>query len=170
MPEDVSPFIVWPDPRLAAAATLRPVDADLLAIGAALLRAAQGVSAYGLAAAHIGEVAPVAVISLADHSTRDYRLLYNPRIIATSGLQTAGKEGSVSMPGIEIDVVRPEHVRVGFDDEEGAPVELDLSDFAARVAQHEIDQVNGVFFLARLSRLKREAAIKRFAKLKRRTG
>jgi peptide deformylase len=170
MPEDVSPFIVWPDPRLATAATPRPVDADLLAIGAALLRAAEGVSAYGLAAAHIGEVAPVAVISLSDPSTRSYRLLYNPRIIAANGPQTAGKEGSVSMPGIEIDVVRPETVRIGFDDEEGAPEELDLSGFPARVAQHEIDQVNGVFFLARLSRLKREAAIKRFAKLERRTG
>ena len=165
MNEDVSPFILYPDPRLSTAAVTRVVDDDLLAIGAALLRAAEGVSAYGLAAAHIGQVAPVAVVSLADPATRDYRLLYNPRIVATSGPDVWGKEGSVSMPGIEVDVVRPESVRIAFDDENGQPIELDLTGFAARVAQHEIDQVNGVFFLARLSRLKRDAAIRRFAKI-----
>ena len=165
MNEDVSPFILYPDPRLSAAAVTRVVDDDLLAIGAALLRAAEGASAYGLAAAHIGQVAPVAVVSLADPATRDYRLLYNPRIVATSGPDVWGKEGSVSMPGIEVDVVRPESVRIAFDDENGQPIELDLTGFAARVAQHEIDQVNGVFFLARLSRLKRDAAIRRFAKI-----
>ena len=69
------------------------------------------------------------------------------------------------MPGIEVDVIRPENARIAFDDEAGHPVELDLTGFAARVAQHEIDQVNGVFFLARVSRLKRDTAIKRFAKI-----
>ena len=161
----VRPFILYPDPRLVAAAATRAVDDELLAIVATLLRAAEDVSAYGLAAAHIGLVAPVAVVSLADPVTRDYRLLYNPRIVATSGPDLSGKEGSVSMPGVEVDVIRPENARIAFDDEAGHPVELDLTGFAARVAQHEIDQVNGVFFLARVSRLKRDTAIKRFAKI-----
>jgi peptide deformylase len=165
MNEDVSPFIRYPDPRLNTAAIPRPVDAELIAIGATLLRAAEDVSAYGLAVAHIGLVAPVAVVSLADPATRDYRLLYNPRVLSTSGPDLSGKEGSVSMPGIEVDVIRPENARIAFDDEAGHPVELDLTGFAARVAQHEIDQVNGVFFLARVSRLKRDTAIKRFAKI-----
>lgn len=165
MNKDASPFILYPDPRLVAAAATRVVDDELLAIGATLLRAAEGVSAYGLAAAHIGQVAPVAVVSLADPATRDYRLLYNPRIVATSGPNVSGREGSVSMPGIEVDVLRPENARIAFEDEDGARVELDLSGFSARVAQHEIDQVNGLFFLGRLSRLKRDAAIKRFAKI-----
>jgi peptide deformylase len=164
MNEDVSPFILYPDPRLTTAATPRPVDEDLTAIGATLLRAAEEVSAYGLAAAHIGQVAPVVVVSLGDPATRDYRLLYNPRVLSTAGPETAGREGSVSMPGIEVDVVRPQSVRIAFDDETGQPMELALSGFAARVAQHEIDQVNGVFFLAHLSRLKRDAAVRRFAK------
>lgn len=170
MPEDVIPFLVYPDPRLAAAATPRPVDGDLRRTGAALLRAAREAQAYGLAAAHIGHVAPVAVISVSDPTTRDYRLLFNPRILATNGTESAGREGSVSMPGIEVEIIRPEQARIAFDDETGTAVELELSGFAARVAQHEIDQVNGVFFLARLSRLRRDAAIKRFAKLGRRMG
>lgn len=164
------PFIVYPDERLQRAADMRPVDETLRAIGADLLAAAVAAQPYGLAAAHIGHVAPLAVVSFGDPATRDYRLLFNPRVIATAGPEIAGPEGSVSMPGIEVDVIRPERARIGFDDEAGQAIELDLSGFAARVAQHEIDQVNGVFFLSRISRLKRDAAIKRFAKLGRRMG
>jgi len=74
------------------------------------------------------------------------------------------------MPGIEVEITRPSFARICFEDETCATVELELTGFPARVAQHEIDQVNGIFFLNRLSRLRREAAIKRYAKLTRRMG
>ena len=172
-PEDADltktdPFIFYPDQRLNEAASARPVDADLLDIGRRLLVAAEEARAYGLAAAHLGFVAPVAVVSLGDPSTRDYRLLYNPRVVSTDGPQETGPEGSVSMPGIEVDVLRAHSAVIAFDDEAGQGQELALSGFPARVAQHEIDQVNGVFFLTKVSRLKRGAAIRRFAKLSRR--
>jgi peptide deformylase len=170
MASDVTPFIHFPDGRLLHPAQPRPVDDSLLEIGASLLRAAREAQAYGLAAAHIGRMEAVAIVSLGDPSTRDYRLLYNPRILATQGPEVSGKEGSVSMPGIEVDVMRPQSARIGYDDETGNTVELDLTGFAARIALHEIDQVNGVFFLSRVSRLKRDSAIKRFAKLGRRMG
>lgn len=162
-----NPFILYPDRMLNAAASVRPVDADLRDIGRRLLAAAEGARAYGLAAAHIGFVAPVALISIGDQSTRDYRVLYNPRVLSTDGPQEAGSEGSVSMPGIEVDVVRARSAVIAFDDATGQGQQLALSGFPARVAQHEIDQVNGVFFLMKISRLKREAAIRRFAKLAR---
>lgn len=170
MSDSDNPFVIYPDPRLLEPAMARPVDAALRSIGARLLQAGREVQAYGLAAVHIGHVAPVVLVSDADPSHRDYRLLYNPRILQTSGDDVIGKEGSVSLPGIEIDVSRPNAVNVGYDDEQGQPATLDLTGFAARVAQHEIDQVNGIFFLSRVSRLKREAAIKRFSKLGRRMG
>lgn len=163
-----TPFIFYPDPRLSEAACTRPVGPGLLEVGVHLLAAAETARAYGLAAAHIGVVAPVAVISIGDPSTRDYRVLFNPRLLSAEGPQEAGPEGSVSMPGIEVEVLRHRDARIGFDDGSGQGQELVLSGFAARVAQHEIDQVNGVFFLARISRLKREVAIRRFAKLGRR--
>jgi peptide deformylase len=165
-----SPFILYPDPRLAEAAVPRPVDPALIATGQRLLAAAQRVNAYGLAAAHIGEVAPVAVISIGDPADRDYRILHNPRIVSAAGQPVSGPEGSVSMPGLEVDVLRAPEAVIGFDDESGQGRELSLSGFAARVALHEIDQVNGIFFLNRLSRLKREAAIRRYSKLNRRDG
>ena len=170
MGNEVAPFIFFPDERFQAAATPAPVGPALREIGTKLLDAAREAQAYGLAAVHIGYVAPVAVISIVPPPGRDYRVLFNPRVVETGGLSIPGREGSVSMPGIEVEITRPDFARIGFEDEAGAAVELELTGFPARVAQHEIDQVNGIFFLARLSRLKREAAIKRYAKLTRRMG
>jgi N-formylmethionyl-tRNA deformylase len=169
-PDTVTGFVQYPDPRLSMPAHPLPLDHDLRQTGARLLAVAQSAQAYGLAAAHIGTIQPVVVISVSGPESRDYRLLYNPRILAIHGPEVAGKEGSVSMPGIEVDVIRPESARISFEDEAGARHQLDLTGFAARVAQHEIDQMNGVFFLSRVSRLKRDLAIKRFSKLGRRMG
>lgn len=166
--DPIEPFSTYPDARFSASAEPHPVDANMLAIGQRLLAAAEAVRAYGLAAVHIGVVAPVVVISLGDPDARDYRVLYNPRVLSLGAEQANGPEGSVSMPGIEVEIARAISVEIGFDDETGQGQTLDLAGFPARVAQHEIDQVNGVFFLSKLSRLKREAAIRRFAKLSKR--
>jgi peptide deformylase len=143
----------------------REVDSSLIAIGDRLQRAAEAARAFGLAAVHIGAVAPVVVISLsADPGKRDYRLLYNPEIVGVGEETASGIEGSVSMPGTEIEVVRPVWAEVAFDDAEGTRQTLHLEGLPARIAQHEIDQMNGIFFLERVSRLKRDMAIKKFKK------
>ena len=158
-------FVLYPDPMLQQAAVSRSVDAAVIEAGMALREAAAGVEAYGLAAAHIGRIEPVAVVSVAaPGAARDYRLLFNPVVLAMSDEKAFGPEGSVSMPGIEVPIERAVWVEIGFDSEEGVAVTLRLEGFAARVAQHEIDQVNGIFFLNRLSRLKRDTAIRKFHK------
>ena len=144
---------------------MRPVDAAMLATGAALLEAARSVQAYGLAAAHLGLEQPLVVISVgSDPSRRDYRVLYNPEVVLAAAETAMGAEGSVSLPGIEVTVARATWVDVAFDDAGAGRQTVRFDDFVARVAQHEIDQVNGIFFLQRLSRLKREAALRRWKK------
>lgn len=128
-----------------------------------MLAAAQEAKAYGLAAAHIGEIAPVVVIS-GETEPRDYRLLFNPRIVATAETLAKGEEGSVSLPGVRVEIDRPVWVEVEFMDADGVPQHLRLEGFAARVAAHEIEQMQGIFFLARISRLKRDMALKRAKK------
>ena len=164
----MSAFVIYPDPRLHQAAVSRPVDAAMIEAGIALRAAAEGAEAYGLAAAHIGRVEPVAVVSVAGQGmARDYRVLFNPAVLAVAQERAFGPEGSVSMPGIEAPIARAVWVEIGFDSAEGERVTLRLDGFAARVAQHEIEQVEGVFFLSRLSRLKRDTAIRKFAKSQR---
>jgi peptide deformylase len=158
----VADFVLYPDPRLSEPAILREsVDDGLRAIGQRLLSAARAFKAHGLAAAHIGEVAPVIVT---DGWPVEYRLLFNPRIIAVSDERETAEEGSVSLPNVRVTVERPSWAEITFQTETGATETHRLTAFAARVAQHEIDQMNGIFFLERVSRLKRDMALKKAKK------
>jgi peptide deformylase len=140
------------------------VDDQLRAVGDRLFAAAQEAKAYGLAAAHIGEIAPVVVIS-PDVEPRQYTLLFNPRIVAVAAETEWGEEGSVSLPGIRVQIERPIWAEISFMDRNGAAQSTQFQGFAARVALHEIEQMQGVFFLDRVSRLKREMALKKARKL-----
>jgi peptide deformylase len=159
------PLVLYPDDRLGQAAEPRPVDAGLLAIGAALLEAAQSVQAYGLAAVHMGEVAPVIVMSAApDANRRDYLLLYNPEVMAVADKSVVGPEGSVSMPDVQVEIMRPIWAEIAFDDAAGVRQTRRFEGLPARIALHEIEQMNGIFFLSRLSRLKRDMVLKKYRK------
>ena len=140
------------------------VDEQLRAVGDALLEAAREAKAYGLAAVHIGIVAPVVVIS-GEQEPRSYRLLFNPRIARVAPETDMGEEGSVSLPGLRIALERPIWAEIAFMDGDGERHETRLEGFEARVAMHEIEQMQGTFFLNRLSRLKREMVLKRARKL-----
>jgi peptide deformylase len=158
-------FVTYPDPRLVRAALPRGfVDGALRAVGGRLLAAAKDAKAHGLAAAHIGEVEPAVVVS-ADPEGRDYLLLFNPSVTAVADETDAGEEGSVSLPGVRVMIDRPVWAEVSYMDAEGKPLTARFERFAARVALHEIEQMNGVFFLQKISRLKRDMALKKARKL-----
>lgn len=158
-------FVIFPHAGLTLKAVPRPVDARMLEAGEALLAAAEEVQAYGLAAAHLGLNEPVVVISFAgDADPRDYRLLYNPEILRLSDETAAGPEGSVSMPGIQAPVMRSNWIEIAYDDAAGARHMHRMDGFVARIAQHEVDQVNGLFFTKRLSKVKRDIATRKFLK------
>jgi peptide deformylase len=77
------------------------------------------------------------------------------------------REGSVSMPGVNDDISRHARIRIGYRDVHGHAQSEESEGLRAVCHQHEIDQLNGMFWLQRLSRLKRERLIKRFEKLSR---
>jgi peptide deformylase len=135
----------------------------LRAVGDRLLAAAKDAKAYGLAAAHIGEVEPVVVIS-GDPEGRDYLLLFNPTVSAAAPETEPGEEGSVSLPSVRVMIDRPIWAEISYMDTGGQPQTARFERFAARVAQHEIEQMNGVFFLSKLSRLKRDIVLKKLRK------
>lgn len=161
-------FVTYPDPQLSVAAQPRPVDAAMRGAATQLLAAAQEVQAYGLAAAHLGVIEPLIVVSFAtDQTQRDYRVLYNPVITKLSDDTVTDAEGSVSMPGIQVPIARATSIELTYDDVDGIQHSERFEAFVARVIQHELDQMNGVFFLTRLSRLKRDTAIRKFEKSRR---
>jgi peptide deformylase len=88
--------------------------------------------------------------------------LFNPVIVSRSGDTVVGEEGCLSIPGLAYDVERHASVAVEGLDENGRPVSIDAADddFLARVFQHEIDHLDGVLFLDRLSEDTRKEAMR----------
>jgi peptide deformylase len=109
-------------------------------------------------------VAPVVIVS-GDPEGRDYLLLFNPKVTAVASETEPGEEGSVSLPGVRVTIDRPVWAEVRFMDAQGKSQTARFERFAARVALHEIEQMHGVFFLQKVSRLKRDMALKKARKL-----
>jgi len=157
-------IIRYPDPRLAIPA--RPVtvfDGALRELTQDLRETMHAAPGIGITAPHIGIPLRVVVLDL-DGSDRA-RTYVNPEIIWASPETILHREGSVSMPGVNDNVSRHARVRISYQDIDGN-LQIEESDGLRAVChQHEIDQLNGLFWIQRLSRLKRERLIKRFEKV-----
>jgi len=160
------PLVLYPDPRLRQKAEPAVEWNDALqALARDLLDTMSAVSAVGLTAIHIGVPSRLVVIRLEPGS--EPRIYVNPAVTWASAEVASHTEGSVSMPGVTEVVERPAAVRVRYQDLSGAVREEEAQGFLAACLLHEIDQLDGLFWLERLSRLKRERLIKRYGKLRR---
>src|SRR5580698_3050287 len=162
----MSPILRYPDPRLAL--TAQPVtvfDGTLRELASDLIETMHAAPGIGITAPHVGISLRVVVLDLdAIDGARTY---LNPEIIWASPETILHREGSVSMPGINDEIRRHARVRIGYHDIHGNLQTEGSEGLRAVCHQHEIDQLNGLFWIQRLSRLKRERVIKRFEKLSR---
>ncbi|MFG1425157.1 peptide deformylase [Roseixanthobacter glucoisosaccharinicivorans] len=162
----VREIVRFPDPRLRqVAAEVTRFDAALAALAQDLRDTMKAAPGIGITAPHIGVAERLVVLDLPEEG--QVRAYVNPRVIWASAELGRHPEGSVSMPGVVDDVERPARVRVQYQDLEGTPQELEADGLLAVCLQHEIDQLDGIFWLQRLSRLRRERVVKRFEKLTR---
>ena len=121
----------------------------------------------GLAAPQIGIGQRVLVVDVRDEDDPEsgrYALV-NPEIVAHSSSIEKATEGCLSIPGLEDVVARPASVEVRGFDPSGAEVRISAAGLLARALQHEIDHLDGVLFLDRVSALKRRMLIKKWKKL-----
>ena len=157
------PIIRYPDPRLALPA--QPVaafDGALRELAGDLLETMHAAPGIGITAPHIGVALRVVVLDL-DPAT-GARTYVNPEIVWASPEMIMHQEGSVSMPGVNDEIERHARVKIRFRDIEGREHTEESQGLRAVCHQHEIDQLDGIFWIRRLSRLKRERLIKRFEK------
>ena len=156
----------FPDERLRQ--VCRPVatfDAALSALAADLAETMRAAPGIGITAAHVGVMTRLTVIEIeGPGSTRIYA---NPDILWSSPEMKRHAEGSVSMPGVIDEIERPARIRVRYQDLDGTVLEEEADGLLAVCLQHEIDQLDGIFWIDRLSRLKRERLVKKFGKLSR---
>jgi peptide deformylase len=162
----IRPIVRYPDPRLALPA--QPVtvfDGALRDLAQDLLETMHAAPGIGITAPHIGVSLRVVVLDL--DANDDARTYVNPEIIWSSPEMIMHREGSVSMPGVNDDIRRHAHVRINYRDVDGHAQTEESDGLRAVCHQHEIDQLNGLFWIQRLSRLKRERLVKRFEKVSR---
>jgi peptide deformylase len=111
----------------------------------------------GLAAIQIGSDQSVIVYDITpEDGERQAEALINPEIVSREGSVLSEGEGCLSVPDFRADVKRDARIRVVGVDRQGNPVEMDVDGFHSIVLQHEIDHLNGVLFIDRISALKRE--------------
>lgn len=118
------------------------------------MEAAEGV---GLAANQIGQAVRVAVVD-AD-GTRI--TMINPVIVEASGKESE-EEGCLSIPDVYAEVTRPERVVLEAIGRDGQPYRLEASGLLGRAIQHEIDHLDGILFLDRLSPMKRRLLVAKY--------
>ena len=159
------PILRFPDPRLRVAATaVTRFDADLRELAADLLDTMRAAPGIGITAPHIGVSLRLVVLELTPGDVRTYA---NPVLDGVSRETIRHAEGSVSMPGVTEEIERPARVAIRYHDLDGAERTEEAEGFRAICHQHEIDQLDGIFWIDRLSRLKRDRLIARYNKLRR---
>jgi peptide deformylase len=138
----------YPDPVLRLEAQqVQAFDDDLKQLVERMTRLMQDARGVGLAANQVGVLRRVFVVQAEDEEQP--RALVNPSIVERSEESDEDDEGCLSMQGVVVSVERPVRVRLEASDEEGKPVTLDLEGLPARVAQHELDHLDGVLIVDR---------------------
>lgn len=166
-------ILKFPDPRLREKALpvareevgdrLRDIAREM----GELMYAEPGI---GLAAIQVGVKRRLIVMDLqyGDSGERNLRMLLNPEIVEATGEMISESEACLSVPDYSADVPRRANVLVRARTLDWEPVELDCEGIESICFQHEIDHLDGVLYIDRISQLKRDLYVrKRRKQLKR---
>lgn len=159
-------ILSYPDPRLRKkSVTVERINKEIEKLLDDMIETMYKAPGVGLAAPQVGANLRVIVIdvSVRQEDTPGLIQLINPEIISSEGKQMED-EGCLSIPGFSSEVRRKSTVKVLGLDRSGKLTKIEGSGLLARAFQHEIDHIDGILYVDRLSRLKRELTKKRIEK------
>jgi len=145
-------ILVYPDPFLARKAVpVAAVNDRIRALIRDMFETMYGAEGIGLAATQVGVGKRVVVLDVSpvDETIAPVAVV-NPEIVSRDGSATT-VEGCLSVPGVQGEVCRAETVEVRGVDEQGTPLWIRADGILSRALQHEIDHLDGVLFIDRLS-------------------
>jgi peptide deformylase len=138
----------YPDPVLRMQARdVKDFDDDLASLVERMRHLLHDANGLGLAATQVGVLRRV-FLFLPDPEEEAVALV-NPKLVEPSDERVSDEEGCLSLEGVVIPVERHERVTVEATDQEGNDVRLELEGLPARIAQHELDHLDGVLILDR---------------------
>jgi peptide deformylase len=117
-------------------------------------------SGIGLAAPQIGVQKQIFVWDMDDQPMA----IFNPEIVESSG-EWVYDEGCLSIPGLYVEMLRPNHVLMRGVDLDGNTIEVEASELAGRLFQHEIDHLNGVLMFDRMTPEQRKQAMAEYRRI-----
>ena len=142
------------------------IDAHIRELAQNMIETMHAASGVGLAAQQIGEALQLTVLDVSevedrpstmklngesiDPKTAMPLLLINPQI-ALSAETEKGTEGCLSFPEITGEIGRAKSITVQAQNLDGEPIEIETTGFLARAVQHEVDHLNGILFIDRMS-------------------
>ncbi len=163
----------FPDARLrekAAPIAQHEIDDDLRQLAADMAETMYDEPGIGLAATQVGVAKRLIVMDLdwTEDGERRPRILLNPELFVTEGKAVSEQEGCLSVPDFKSDVERHARVVVRARTLDWEEVEFEATELEAYCFQHEIDHLDGVLFIDRISKLKRDLYVRRRKKQLRR--
>ncbi|HEX9758493.1 MAG TPA: peptide deformylase [Nitrospiria bacterium] len=155
----------FPDPILRRKAdTINVIDSNIQRLIDDMVETLYDAPGLGLAAPQVGYSKRLFVFDLGQHDPLfPLTVMINPEILQTES-EVSDLEGCLSIPEKRLKVVRPKRVTIRGLDREGNPIELEGENLAARLFQHEMDHLNGVLLIDRISSLKRSILLKKMKK------
>jgi peptide deformylase len=155
----------FPDPRLrrkASPVERAEVDEALRKLAADMAETMYNEPGIGLAAPQVGVSRRLIVMDLDwTQGERDLRILINPEIVESEGQLLSEGEACLSVPDFSADVERAERVIVKVRSLDWEELKLEATGLAAICFQHEIDHLDGILYIDRISRLQRELYVRR---------
>jgi peptide deformylase len=160
--------VKWPDPVLAKrGAEVTEFGPELETLVEEMFESMYAAQGIGLAAPQIAISKRITVIdvSFGKDEAQKYALI-NPVVVSAEGKQVE-EEGCLSLPEIREKVQRAERVKVRAQNVKGEWFEVEGTELLARALLHEIDHLDGILFIDRISRLKRELVLRKIKKMQR---
>lgn len=165
----IRPILTAPDPRLKTVSEPVPaVDDELRRLMDDMLETMYDAPGIGLAAIQIGVPRRVLVLDVApEGQPRNPQYFVNPEIVWVSDHDAVAEEGCLSVPEHYAEVERPAEVKVRYLDYHGEQREIHADGLLAVCLQHEMDHLDGILFIDRLTALKRNMILRKLLKAKR---
>jgi peptide deformylase len=180
------PIVKYGNPILRAQGKrIEEVDERIHALAADMLETMHAANGIGLAAQQVGAAIQLTVLDVSqvedrpslmklngidiDPATAMPLVLLNPRLLLDEET-TSGNEGCLSFPDINADIDRAVSVQVEAETLEGEMVRIEAAGLLARALQHEVDHLNGILFIDRMSSATKASLASRLKRLQKETG